>query len=312
MDSTHDILFPPHARAAGYYSRLAESLDAAYGPAETERALVAAGKALARLRAYYLEYAAPYPYDCAATQVAYGAAYIPHYAMQFALAFRRHGLGGYDRTRSTSMVCLGGGPGTEALGLSYALLGAKGQTRVAPLRFTLVDHPANPWAIGRGLVRREISWQQRHSGLGPVYIGALGWDFLSEGAMPAAVQEAVAAADVVSVSNVLTEVLRHGQPAALRFRDAVEQVFRVMRPGADLLFVDLANCHGVEGELAQLASRLREAGGEVGAPMPARLDSPLRFVDSPRIQETIFSQDSSSNRLARRWVHSISLHARKT
>jgi hypothetical protein len=276
-----------------------------------EEPLAAAAAALAALRAHYAGGASRYPYGCQATQLAYCAGYVPHYAQQFERALARQGIApGVDQI--DTMVCIGAGPGTEALGLAYTISECAGELAPSTRHVTLVDFPGNDWALGRALIRHELAWQQHAGSVGVMNVDAQHWNFLDGGSLPVPVRAALGSARLVTIANVMTEVVTLGRLARQRFERAVNSVFSAMSPGATLLLTDMAGYTAVLDYITVLASSLRAAGATVPPPQLDYFRSEFATVDCPVLRRRLFSDDPSSYRRPRSRVRGVSLAARKS
>jgi len=302
-----------HPHAHGYYGRMA-SAAARHFEREPEPSIwQRAQPALARLRSYYRNTLAPSPYACDLSQLAYCVAYLPHYAAQLDRALRLHDIDVGNLLApdpQAGIMCLACGPGTELVGLAHHVVGHVPSIRARPLQVTLVDHPRQGWRLGRTLVRTELEHQRRAHGLGAIHATAQCWDLLAPGTMPTPVRHAAQRTRLVTVMNVLTEVVARGSLAVRHFAQSLAELQSALPRGAVLLLADMGACRGMDAALDTVSAALRVRGAAVTHPFADNFVSPFANVDHAPLRDHLFSMDPGEGRIPRRKVQSVSLVAR--
>ena len=304
---------PLAAHACGYYQRLVAAAEQATGDAAPVLARDCA-PALAALRAFYRGGQQPAPYASTRVQFAYGAAYVPHHAVQLHRALQLHAVDlqlALPRPGARSVLCMAGGPGADVLGLGYHLMHCAVPLAGVSLRANVVDHPERNWHFGRELVRNELAFHHRQHGLLPVHVQALRCDLVAASSLPAALRAAAADAGVVTVMNVLTEILAAGRDALPRFARLLADVFAALPSGAVIVLADMGACAGVY-QAMQVTGRMLAAGGAVvGALLRDDFVSPFAHVGHAALAQHLFSPDPAHGRIPRRHIRSLSMVARR-
>ncbi len=300
--------------AAGYYSRLVAAAAHEMNVWADARFWSGIQAGLVGLRQGYRGGAVQHPYARNDAQLAYSAAYVPHYAAQLDRALRLHQVdveGLLVNDASAEVMCIGCGPGTELLGLAYHIVGHAMPRMARSIRATLVDHPRHAWLLGRALLRHQLCHHEGEHGLGKLDCRELMWDLLHAGRIPVEVRTAARNARLVTVMNMLTEVTQCGLKAEHHFVSSLAAVFDAMAPGAVLLIADMGRYDGSRRVLHAAVNMLQSRAAQVTGPVADLFRSPFASVDHTVLREHLFSRDRRDWRIPRATVRSMSFIARK-
>jgi len=306
---------PPFKRSlstkSDYYSRTCDYLLRCHPDAEPSSVLALCGQAIGQLRQDYRDLPlrkVVMDYADIRTQAAYLFAYTGHHAGQLQRAMLHLGVGIAKQpdNHATRAVCLAAGPGSELLGLSFAMRHAASVGERVKLRACLVDKHAHSWRYGRAAVEYHLQHPDHQKVAEWTGVSYEGWNLATE-PMPRRVAEEIACADLITCMNVLTEITAAGENAAQCYRSNMEQVITTMKVGASLLCSDYAG-YAPSIELLNAIRGSAQRSGLCVTEVKAT-DEPSRFaVITDRRVRAAFN---TANAIPRKHMRTASLLIRK-
>lgn len=171
-------------------------------------------------------------------------ALVQHVLLKFYLPTNRKFL---QNRNSIETCCLGGGPGTDVLGIASVLFSLNFGFRLPSFNFTVIDCMSEWQTVFETLI--EVAGCGLYRSLDKFLTDQVNCFYICDNILNAGqeTKNAVESADIITMVKFVSAANPKGIPAMLK------RLFTWMKPGAQILFIDSA-CGGFYEKVAQAAS----------------------------------------------------------